>query len=396
MKKHSIKKPMMKNINAINTQAGLTIIELLVAMTLGVVVMAAAVSMQVSFQQGFKATDNKLAMQTNARFAYEFISKSLREMGSAGCLTAQNYVDRTDSVTDQYRDGIEIYKRGTSFQIAFIDPAAVRADFRYKRELVGFDDSTIAATPPPLDWARLPNPGSDVLVIKGAIGPTYVFDADTLFDSNHASLQINMARYPFIDLRPEQYAVISQCAGAEIFKITGTDDDVRNRGIISHGIGSDNDDNEFPVFATGPGGLTFSSSAPSELRRMATVSYYIADNTATPPVPTLFRSIDGQAVPDPLVEGVEQMQILYGVDGDADKVPDTYRTAAALDGAAMANVVAVRLTFIMRSRERVYKNPVLQTLSIPGQADFVITDRFARQVFTTTVTLRNRLTGNRT
>ena len=396
MKKLIMKKSAMKNINGKNKQAGLTILELLVAMTLGAVVLGGALSMQVSHRKGFKSIDNKMNMQTNARFAFEFISNSLREMGSAGCLTANGYVGRSGSALPSFLDLTDntIYQTSGEYRIGFNNPAQADADFRYQQELIGYDDTTLAGSPPPVALVPASNAGSDVLLVKGAIGPTYVFDSESLYTSNHASLTIDPVRYPFIDLQANQYAVMSQCAGAEIFQITGTDAQVA-AGIITHGSGGGASQNANGVFATddsgaAAGGLTFKRGQSAELRRVASVAYYISNNASG--VPTLFRSIDGVA--NPLVEGVEQMQILFGLDTNGDKAPDTYRDSST---ANMSQAVAVRLSFIMRSQDEVYKITKSRTYPIPGEAAYASpSDKFSRQVFTTSVTLRNRLTGNRT
>jgi len=295
------------------------------------------------------------------------------------------------SVRKKYLVNNDIYKvdGNTSYRIAFNDPSGVIADFRYQRELQSFDDSTLAGSPPPVTLVPAFNSGSDVLLVKGAIGPTYVVNMDGLYDTSHASIQISTTRYPFIDLQANQYAVLSQCASAEVFKITGTNGEVSG-GKIAHGAGVLADENSAAIFDTEA--LTISKNSTGELRRVATVAYYISNNASG--VPTLFRSIDGIA--NPLVEGVEQMQILYGLDTSGDNAANTYMNSAAIALSAtndMSQAVTARLNFIMRSQQEVRENNIAQTYSMPGEADYNVTDKYARQVFTTTVTLRNRLTG---
>lgn len=395
-------KPVMKNIKTLKNQAGLTMLELLVAMTLGVIVLGAAVSMQVSFRKGFDATDNKLKMQTNARFAFDFISSSLREMGSAGCRTIKGYLLNAASTEEgrtQYLTNDALYKSGegnSNYIIGLKVPSTIIADFRYQQELTGFDDGS-TATAPPTELVAAFNPGTDVLIIKGAIGPTYAFNPGNTdeMDAGKTTIKLNDTRYPdsSIALKESQYAVISQCAVAEVFKMTGAG---VATGTIGHAVGPKDDDNALATFANADGSLTFSSMATAELRRIASVAYYIANNPNG--VPTLFRSVDGVA--SALVEGVEQMQILYGLDTDGDKSPDTYRDATAARAAApndnLAQAVSVRLSFIMRSTAAVYDSAVTKISSMPGETDVTNTDRFARQVFTTTIALRNRVTGSRT
>lgn len=87
--------------------------------------------------------------------------------------------------------------------------------------------------------------------------------------------------------------------------------------------------------------------------------------------PALFRSTDG--VNQELVEGIEDLQILYGEDTDDDFVANYYVEAASVTD--MAQAISVRFTLIARTLED------------------NLTDTGARVTrnFTSTVTLRNRL-----
>jgi len=87
--------------------------------------------------------------------------------------------------------------------------------------------------------------------------------------------------------------------------------------------------------------------------------------------PALFRSVNG--VSSELVEGIENLQILYGEDIDNDDAPDYFVDSASITD--MAQAVSVRLTVVARTLET--------NLTTDG-------DRITRD-FTSTVTLRNRL-----
>ena len=88
--------------------------------------------------------------------------------------------------------------------------------------------------------------------------------------------------------------------------------------------------------------------------------------------PALFRSVNGGTAEE-LVEGIEDLQILYGQDTDNDDVPNYFVDAATITD--MAQAVSVRLTLIARTLE--------SNLAADG-------GRITRP-FTSTVTLRNRL-----
>lgn len=129
------------------------------------------------------------------------------------------------------------------------------------------------------------------------------------------------------------------------------------------------------------------------------VSYSIAPVPPAPgtPLPTgvvynLVRDAgDGDGVgPDaiPLIEGVENMQILYGVDADSGSgraAPEFFGTSA--DVTDMADVVSIRVSLLLHSTDEfVLKTPVaINFNNEPTRAD-----RRIRRVFTSTFTLRNR------
>ena len=72
------------------------------------------------------------------------------------------------------------------------------------------------------------------------------------------------------------------------------------------------------------------------------------------PIPTLKRldlTSNGVMSVIPLVEGIENMQIDYGVDGDGNGVPDGAYTTSPATAADWANVVTVRINLLARNTE---------------------------------------------
>ena len=140
--------------------------------------------------------------------------------------------------------------------------------------------------------------------------------------------------------------------------------------------------------------------------------YYVGDNGVDDadgsPHYSLFREqiLPGPAVDrDELVDGVEHMQLLYGVDSDDDGAPDSYLRAGdgGLDQPAeWRNVVAVRIGLLMRTVDE-YGNVVDPTryalldnddptLLVNATADgtgYRFNDRRQRRQFTITAVVRN-------
>lgn len=89
-----------------------------------------------------------------------------------------------------------------------------------------------------------------------------------------------------------------------------------------------------------------------------------------------------------LVEGVENMQLEFGIDTDADAVPNFY--SAAPTPAEMERVVAIKIHLLLRSIDKLtgHRDESIYKL---GQKTIAAThDAYLRRVFSTTVFLRNR------
>lgn len=124
--------------------------------------------------------------------------------------------------------------------------------------------------------------------------------------------------------------------------------------------------------------------------------YYVRSfaDTAGDGIPTLCRyalDFDG-ATPtmaeECLAQGVENLQLEYGIDTDADGVANRYLsgpTAAQL----ASQLVSIRVNLLMRSLQEDVNYTNLKTYSV-GNVDFdPPDDGYYRRVYTTTVLLRN-------
>lgn len=114
---------------------------------------------------------------------------------------------------------------------------------------------------------------------------------------------------------------------------------------------------------------TSTNTGPADLRTYLVHIYFVspcstmangATCTATDdngqPIPTLKRlelSATGNTTAftlTPLVEGIENLQLDYGIDNDSDGYPDNYTTAPATT-AAWSNVMAIRVNLLARNND---------------------------------------------
>ncbi len=93
---------------------------------------------------------------------------------------------------------------------------------------------------------------------------------------------------------------------------------------------------------------------------------------------------------EPIADDIENIQFLYGVDADDDRVVDRYINATQM-GTFANNVISIQIGVLVRSEREVKSEAEVIKYSLLDQAITSPNDRFLRAVFTTTVNLRNTL-----
>lgn len=356
---------------------GFNLIELLVAIAIGSIIVAAVGFVYIGSRQTFRAQDAMARMQESARYAYELMAQDIRLAGLLGCpaTTTRNVLN----VPDWY-GGL-----GTV-------------------PLVGYDAGVGATGIAPFLAGR-----DALTVLKADNTGEYVIN-----DHNDSAENFGLTGAHNLNVGEIVVACDPNQGHAAIFQITNIPPSGRvgfNTGEVS--LPGNCSKNLGPMDVCGGGPATgFIFSQGSRLVRLNGVTYYIRNNTAGEP--SLYRQRltalggDASTTAEELVEGVENMQITYGVDTDAapDRQVNFYQTATeiengtgvpAVPGADAAarwkRVLSVRISLLMRSRaseKGVVNQP--QTYVYNGA---VVTapagDRLLRQVFTFTVAVRNRL-----
>jgi type IV pilus assembly protein PilW len=110
------------------------------------------------------------------------------------------------------------------------------------------------------------------------------------------------------------------------------------------------------------------------------------------PIPTLKRielTSNGVSSVVSLVEGIENLQLDYGVDADKDGVPDTTYTTDPASVAAWMNVVAVRINLLSRQIEPTngYTDPRTYDMGVAGA--YTPGGAYKRHVYNTVVRVVN-------
>ena len=185
--------------------------------------------------------------------------------------------------------------------------------------------------------------------------------------------------------------------------VAGTDILAVKRVADSNTVDADLSANQMYMRTNGVAGIFFLGGASGTPPAMiGTVTnwaylprlYFLRDYsfTAGDGIPSLCRGFLETSSPpamttECLVEGVENLQIEYGVDNDDDSIADYY--TAAPTAAELFDSVAARIYVLVRSLNQIPNYTNDKAYNLGGVSIAAANDGFFRRVFSTTVILRN-------
>lgn len=333
-----------------NKQSGFSLVELMIAVTLGLIVITAVSSIFLSSNKTNKTQENLARLQENARFALNKMQTDIRMAGYRGCLGRKGSAPAAEVTLvnniikgSTYADDFFLALQGFNAGAAAWSPAL---------------DGSIAAAIP------APTAGSDIISVRMSTGTSTPLSA--LMANKSATIAI--AANPD-NLAVGDTALIADCVTSTVFKITGI-----TATSIEHSTATNTVENLGRAFDT-----------DALVTPIATVTYYVGPSADLANGLSLWRKTNNSSSEE-LVDNVEQLQITYAEDSNADWAPDKYVSADNVTD--MNNVIAVKLMLLTRTTD--------DKLSSQGQNytfNGVLTtpsDKRIRRAFNLVITLRNR------
>ncbi len=336
----------MKTQNtAYRLQNGFSLVELMIATTIGLLLMVGVTQIFLTNKQTYRVQEELSRLQENGRFAALILKRETRMAGFSGCASAAiatpniiadvNGDNTVDQVASLATDGIDGYE--------------------YADLPVAFSDTETITTADVLA-------GTDVLIIKKAVDSGVKLDGN--MDADNAQIQLNAATAAGL-FQADDVLIISDCTSTDIFVANNVSNGTK-KITIAH-----------PNSVNISNKLSQTYNDDARVMKMEVMAYYVGPNDQGEPA--LFRKrFEGSSVEtEELIDGVEDLEVLYGEDTDGDRTANRYLSAGAVN---TANVVSVRLTLVAR------------TLSDNVAADTGPSgDRRIRRTYTTTVAIRNKL-----
>ncbi len=306
-------------------QAGFTLAELMISMLLGLLSIGAVLKMYQVNGQTYRTQTAVSALQQSARYAFDLLSYELRMAGFTGC-------SNLDVVTPN-----------------------------------------VLATSAPAWPAN--EVGQRIAGSEGASGAT---DTLSIARGSGCGAQLTTAMSSASDiLRAEDASLCNWSAGALLMVTDCEAVDVFEATSISTASGS----THISHAASANTSASFSKAFGTEAQVMSLELNNFSIATAPSGEPALFRN------GEPVVEGIENLQIRYGIDTNADRAVDQYVAANAVTD--WSSVLSVEINLLLRTAQDNLA-PEPQTYVFAG-TETTATDRRLRRAYTHVVTLRNRV-----
>ena len=374
--------------------AGLSLIELMVALLIGVILLLGLVQVFAASRTAYQTSEGLARVQENARFAIDFLQRDIRMAGHFGCANDQahwvrgmgdlvNHLGTTPAALDFgiTISGYEATNTAPGQAVTIGSPAA------------GWSPAL------PAQIAALnPSPGSDIIALRYLAEEGIPVTALTVSGGNtHVTFQAGRG----------EVLTTAGVASPNLFGVTDCSQvDVFQGAIVGDVVQSSSGVDFSEWYTPLPSGLTL-------VHRAESIVYYVAPGASGQPALWRARADAAGAYPaagrEELVEGIESLQFLYGRDATVDITPETPPLGNITSQDTAQTLTADvdewrRVGLVQVGVLAVSPNPAAS--APPGTADAqprVLGVRFAspatpdaryRNSYEVTVALRNRLFGN--
>ena len=333
----------MKLYNLANhKQQGLTLVEIMVAITISLVLLAGVIKIFQSAKQSYTIQQALARIQENARLVTDIMIRDISTSGYLGCL---------GTIEDPQSEFANVLG-DTSTNYKFVDAVE------------GTDGGA----------------NSDAITVRFASEATAIPVIEPMADSQ-SPIKLDPDHMNYDALNQWDIVTVSDCSNAAVFMITN---DPGDDGIVEYAANtpatSGINTGQFNKIESGSSAPDLKASfgnlsrATAKIYRVGTKTYDVQPSSSGRNTLSLFVTPGGE-----LVEGVEDLQIQYGLAStppnlNTPSIAEQYVDAD--DVTDWNDVVSVRLSFTVNSVDMRVN---------PDEAD-----KLLRKTFTTTIRLRNR------
>lgn len=310
-------------------QHGLSLVELMVAMAISLILLAGVLQIFLGSKQSYRVNENMSRIQESGRFAMELMARDIRMAGYQGCPSMETVIPNIIAdppPTEGF--GIDTVVGGRNDVAAGTTLGGLTID-------TGTDTISVQFASP------------ESVNLSGNLG---TMNANIQLSGNPAGWNANDVLF------------ITDCTAIDIFRSTNVSSGASGT-TIAHSTAANTTNFLSKLYGTDAMVMSYGS-----------YTYFVSGGS-------LYRNANA------LIDGVLDMQILYGEDTSGDKAPDQYVTAD--DVGNWERVVAARVSLLLVGPDNNITT-TNQTVLYNG-ADRTVDNRRLAKVFTTTIGMRNRL-----
>lgn len=318
-------------------QSGVSMVELLIAMVISLILLGGVVQIMQGTRASYNVQEGTSRLQQNARFALDRMAQDLGAAGYMGCM------DSADANFPIFND---------------LSNKAFGGSYDFGNAVFGTNNTGVG--------------GSDTISIRrGSADGGIRLTAPMATPAS--PLQLDPTDGAYASLQQFDTLVVGDCGNASVMMITNNPGPA---GTINHagGVVATTGPNIGQSNASGSLGYIYGADTSSAgmAFRVGTTTYMICQSIWSAGT-SLFNvnNCANRNANNEIVEGVQNMQIVYGVDINATPGADTYLDASAITAANWNNVVSARITLTFDTVNSIPGTPITQN-------------------FTNTVRLRNR------
>lgn len=316
-------------------QKGLSLVEMMIAMSLGAVVTVGVIQLFTANSETYNLMQGQSRMQESARFSMDFLGRAILQAGYKGCFSENEDVYTTiqfrDDIPYEYQmfRGIQAFDWGIGDWNPVLTPLASAYDASTGTVVVGGNAITIANVVQ----------GTDVLTIRYASQNEAPLFSDVVTDED-VVVTIPAGGLEFIE---DEMVLIHDCEKSTIFRIT----DLTTAGTEATLFHDTFDPPPLHNSVQRLADTAFEWEKQAAVSAIRTSTFFIApgagvNNVGDTPL-SLWRRF-GTDAPVELVEGVEDLQVLFGTDTDNDGTPNQYLTANLVTDFTEVQTVRVSIT----------------------------------------------------
>jgi type IV pilus assembly protein PilW len=311
---------------AYRSSRGLSLVELMIAIALGLLIVAATLSIFDSNKQSYRATENLGRVQESGRTAFELMSRDIREAGGTPCA---NNIPVANVLTNSATAWWSNWTNG----------------------VLGYENGALAGSAA----------GTDAIELHAGMGTGATV---VTHNPTSATFDVRPLTHGFL---ADDVLLVCDFNQASIFQMSGPAANPVTNGNVVHNTGSGSPGNcskglgfAIPMDCSA-NGTPYSYGENSQIVRMQAMRWFVNNGT-------LFRQSlrnNGTTPAEEVISGVLDMEITYLLPGAA-----SYVAASAVPAARWREVTGVRVELMLQSDETVgtgnvrLQRPIVQNINL--------------------------------